>query len=157
MAARFYGKDTGVVNHFYNFGTNDPDKYYKSIAEKILKEELSLELGSTQDMISSQDKFKKLLVLFRYRDIKKYKKRKLKLYIKNKKVSKTLSINGAKRASDTLSLDNKLEQFYSKELYYFIISSLTVSGEDSAEVRVDITDSDFLISNSTKDKYIDYL
>lgn len=156
MAARFYGKDASVVNHFYNFGTNEPDKYYKSIAEKILKEELSSGLGSTQDIISSQDKFKKLLVLFRYRDIKKYKKRKLKLYIKNKKVSKTLSINGAKRASDTLSLDNKLEQFYSKELYYFIISDLTVSGDDPAEVRVDISDSDFLISNSTKDKYIDY-
>lgn len=160
IAARFY--DDSRVNHFYNFGISEPDKYYKSIAEKILKEELSSEFGSTNTVISSKDKFKKLIVLFKYRDIKKYKLKRLKLYIKNKKVSKTissvksLSINGAKRASDTLSLDNKLEQFYSKELYYFIISDLTISGDDDAEVRVDITDSDFLISNSTKDKYIDY-
>lgn len=154
MAARFY--DNTVSNHFYNFGSSDQDVYYKDIAKKILEEELSPDNASSGDLISAKDKFKKLIVLFKYRDIKKYKKKRLSLYIKNKKVTKTISLEGAKRVSDIFSFEGVGETFYSKELYYFVISNLTISGDDFAEVRADIIDADFSISNSTKDKYIDY-
>ncbi len=150
IAGKYY--DSVFKNHLNNFLGNPR---YSSIAEKILKEELSAPLNSNE-LVAAQDKFKKLIVLFKYRDIKKYAKKRLNLYIKDKKVTKRFSLEGAKRAYDELSFDNALDRFYAKELYYFVISDAIISTSDYAEVRADIYDADFLISTTTRDKYIDY-
>ncbi len=71
IAGKYY--DSVFKNHLNNFLGNPR---YSSIAEKILKEELSAPLNSNE-LVAAQDKFKKLIVLFKYRDIKKYAKKRL--------------------------------------------------------------------------------
>ena len=147
MASMFYDKTK--KNHLNNF-TNEK---YKSIATKILKNEIGKEDLQISE-INISDKFKKLIVLFKYRELKKFKKKYFNLYIKDTKVSKSFSLEGIKKASD-LTLDDN-EEIDSKNLYYFVISDVNISTSEPAEVRIDISDRDFSITNTTKNKYIDY-
>lgn len=145
MAARFY--DGSNANHFNNFGQNNK---YKEIATEILNKEYGIEIPGISG-INISDKFKKLIILFKYRELNKFKKKYFSLYIKDTKVSKTFSLEGVKKASD---VNSSLEE--AKELYYFVISDVNISTSEPAEVRIDISDRDFSITNTTKNKYIDY-
>jgi hypothetical protein len=146
MAARFY--DGNTSNHLNNFGQDDNN--YRSIAENILRKETNPKDFNISE-INISDKFKKLIVLFKYRELKKFKKKYFSLYIKNTKVSKTFSLEGVKKASD---IDSSLDE--ANELYYFVISDVNISTSEPAEVRIDISDRDFSITNTTRNKYIDY-
>lgn len=146
MAATFYSKNT-LANHFNNFSQNNK---YKDIATEILNKEYDIEVPPILG-VNISDKFKKLIILFKYRELNKFKKKYFSLYIKDTKVSKTFSLEGVKKASD---VNSSLEE--AKELYYFVISDVNISTSEPAEVRIDISDRDFSITNTTKNKYIDY-
>ena len=147
MAASFY--DGRSANHLDNFNSNE----YKSIANKILKKETNISDLKISE-INIFDKFKKLIVLFKYRELKKFKKKYFNLYIKSVKVSKSFSLEGIKKVSD-LDL-SPVEILDSKGLYYFVISNVNISTSEPADVRIDISDRDFSVKNSTQNKYIDY-
>jgi hypothetical protein len=150
MAASFYGNNV-QKNHLNNFN-NVSQPEYKSIAEKILKE---IGISNSKPLeIDIEDKFKKLVVLFKYRELIKFKKKYFDLYIKDTKVSKSFSLEGIKKASD-LDL-SPIEEIDAKNLYYFVISDVNISSSDPATVRIDISDHDFSIKNTTQNKYIDY-
>lgn len=152
VAAKYADDDRTKKNHLSNF---DISLKEYSIASAILKEEGFLEGGEADQLIDLKDKFKKLIVLFSYRDIKKYKKKNFKLYINGELVSKKFLLDGVKRAT-SIFLGDVSEFEESKNLYYFVISNLLVSSDDPPVVSVDIYDPDFKILNNSIDKYKDY-
>lgn len=151
IAAKYYNNT--VANHLNNFGqTTD----YKKIANKILDLELSSDqkdLGSIVN-ISTIDKFKKMIILFKYREFKKFKKSNFKLYIKDTLVTSLFSIDGVKKVSSSIKLDGSLKSV-GENLYYFVVKDLLVSTAIDAPVRIDIYDPDFSINISTKTKTVD--
>jgi hypothetical protein len=147
LSADFVGAKYPSVSHLGNF-TNE----YTTIS-KLIKEKEGLASYEGTDVIDVKDKFEKLIVLFKYRDIKKFKRRKFSLYIKNKKVSNLFLMEGVKRATD---LFEKEVPFYAKYFYYFVIKNLNISTNENPEVRVDIYDPDFAVNTTSQNKYIDY-
>lgn len=146
MAAIFYNQSK--KNHLNNFPESEP--IYRSIATKILDEE-GID-SSNPSEIDIEDKFKKLIILFKYRELIKFKKKYFNLYIKDVKVSKLFSLDGVKKASDLYDVEIK----EAKELYYFVVNNVNISSSEPAAVRIDISDNDFSINNTTQHKYIDY-
>ncbi len=147
MAATY--SDGQKINHFTNFSKGS---IIKNISEKILKLEIS-EISGIESVIVKY-KIEKLLVLFKYRDIAKFKKRDFSLYIKDEKVNNIFSLYGIKRASDLDGLDASEEEL-AKELYYFVAKDINITTDQDAPVRVDLYDRDFYVDNSSKNKYVD--
>ena len=147
MAANY--EDSTTLNHINNFN----NQTYKTIAQKILNNEIGTGQESVLNPINVYDKFKILIFLLKYRELKKFKKKYFNLYIKNIKVSNLFSF-GVKKAAD-LDLPDS-DRLASKNLYYFVLKDLNVTTSESSEVRVDIYDPDFYIINSSQNKYTDY-
>ena len=141
-----YSDDT-IVNHFNNFSKSDD---YTEIADEILRMELSEEaiFGLPRPIIV-MNKFKKLIVLFKYRELTKFKKKNFKLFIKDTLVGNIFSISSVKKAS-AISNNSK-----ANDLYYIVVKDVNISTSEDAPVRVDIYDPDFFINNSTRDKFVD--
>jgi hypothetical protein len=141
-----YSDDT-IVNHFNNFNKSDD---YTEIADEILRMELSEDaiFGLPRPIIV-MNKFKKLIVLFKYRELTKFKKKNFKLFIKNTLVGNIFSISSVKKAS-AISDDPK-----ANDLYYIVVKDVNISTSEDAPVRIDIYDPDFFINNSTRDKFVD--
>ena len=148
MAASY---DSGqFANHMYDFiGVNTDE-----IFEKIVEKEGIPSGVEGKDLVDIKSRFKKLIIMFYYRDIKKYKSKDFALYIKGKKVTNIFSSEGIKRASDLYG--NSVPPDDAKNIYYFSIKKLSVNSATAAEVRVDINDRDFLSKNTSQNKYIDY-
>jgi len=157
MAANYDDKTS--KNHLSNFLNED----YVEIADYIIEKEGILNLNNN-GLIDSKDKFKKLIFLFSYRELKKFNwlNKNMSLYINEEKVDNTFLIDGVKRA---ISIDkinsDKNSRLYerAKTLYYFVITGingLSLTLTEPAKVRVDIYDPDFNINISSKDKYKDY-
>lgn len=148
IAAKYYNGSS--ANHLNNFG--QPAEY-KKIADKLLDIEISSDHDSVSS-ISTIDKFRKLIILFKYREFKKFKKNNFKLYIKDSLVTSLFSLDGVKKVSTAIKLDDSLMQA-AEGLYYFIVKDLLVSTADDAAIRVDIYDADFSTNTSTKTKIVD--
>ncbi len=151
LAAKYI--NNSYSNHLNNF---EQGSIYKTIAEKILDVEISSSAKSLNvfSSISTFDKFRKLIIFFKYRDVKKFKKSNFKLYIKDSEVTSIFSLDGVKKASDLAGL-NDAQRISSSGLYYFVAKDLLVSTQDDAQIRIDIYDPDFDINISSKDKTID--
>jgi len=157
MAANYDDKTS--KNHLSNFLNED----YIQIADYIIEKEGILNLNDN-GLIDSKDKFKKLIVLFSYRELKKlnWLNKNISLYINEEKVDNTFLIDGVKRATSIDKIDSdKNSRLYerAKTLYYFVITGLngfSLTLTEPAKVRVELYDPDFNISISSKDKYKDY-
>ena len=142
IAAKY--SDDSIANHFNNF--NDSD--YKEIANSILEKELTSNTSEPRPIVVS-NKFKKLIVLVRYRELAKFKKKNFKLFIKDTLVGNIFSIDSVKKAS---AISNNAK---ANDIYYIIVRNVNISTSEDAPVRIDIYDPDFLINNSTRDKIVD--
>lgn len=153
LAANYSDKTS--KNHFFNFSTD-----FKEVAKIIFnKEGFEEKSDKLNQLIDSKDRFKKLLLLFSYRDIEKFRKKNFSLYINNEKVDRLFSFDGVKRASKLDEIDPEKNQNLfnaSKYLYYFVIKNLELTLTENAIVSIDIYDPDFSISTSSQDKYKDY-
>jgi hypothetical protein len=148
MAAIYADDNKTPKNHLSNFQGS-----YSIITEEILRVE-GIKYEGSNDLIESKDKFKKLIVLFSYKEIQKYKRKNFSLYINGKKINRIFSLDGARKASDLSDFSEKYPD--SKKLYYFVVNNLPLEITEPAVVYVDIYDLDFKINISTKDKYKDF-
>ena len=150
MAAK-YSDGTITANDFGNFGGN---KDYIDLTTKLLLDELGGPIisvpGSSIDM---KDKFRKLVILFQYRDLIKFKKKNFKLYIKDAKVGNSFLSDGVKPVS---SLGTNYTGTKFSGLYYMVAKNMLVTSSVDANVRIDIHDPDFSIDNTTQNKITDF-
>lgn len=148
MAAKYTDGSTAI--NLGNFGSNTS---YNKIVNKIMNDEFGITSLQQGTSVVIKDKFKKLVILFRYRDLIKFKKKNFKLYIKDAKVGNSFLLDGIKRVS---SLDTGESETLTSDLYYLVAKNMSVSSSTDANVRIDIYDPDFSINSSTQDKVNDF-
>lgn len=149
MAAKY--SDGTISNNIGNFGGKQD---YVSLVNKLLIGEFGNKIvSSLNPSIDIKDKFTKLVILFQYRDLVKFKKKNFKLYIKDAKVGSSMLFDGVKPVS---SVGAEFSDGIYSGMYYVVAKNMLVTSATDANIRIDIYDPDFSINNTTQNKVTDF-
>lgn len=148
MAAKY--TDGTISNDLGTFGANHTD--YSAVSNAIIAKEFGYTSLFSGNNIPIKDKFTKLAILFKYRELKKFKKKNFKLYIKDAKVGNAFLLDGV---SPVTSLGSDFTGTLYSQLYYLVVTNVSVTSASDAPVRIDIWDPDFSINNTTQNKFND--
>ena len=149
MAAKY--SDGTISNNIGNFGGKQD---YVSLVNKLIIGEFGNNIvSSLNPSIDIKDKFTKLVILFQYRDLAKFKKKNFKLYIKDAKVGSSMLFDGVKPVS---SVGAEFSGGIYSGMYYVVAKNMLITSSVDANVRIDIYDPDFSINNTTQNKVTDF-